>query len=94
MAVYAKQEDIYIALKKPKTSFSSDFRRVNMVVLGIDPGSRVTGYSLVTKKSGRFHLLEAGVIKTNTKNSIPERLLEIHTGKSTSIWTGPLFVCT
>ena len=51
-----------------------------MVVLGIDPGSRVTGYSLVTKKSGRFHLLEAGVIKTNTKNSIPERLLEIHTG--------------
>ena len=51
-----------------------------MIVLGIDPGSRVTGYSLVTKKAGRFQLIEAGVIQTDTKKTVPERLLEIHTG--------------
>ena len=51
-----------------------------MIVMGIDPGSRVTGYSLITKKAGRFQLIEAGVIKTNTKKTIPERLQEIHVG--------------
>lgn len=51
-----------------------------MIVMGIDPGSRVTGYALITKKGGRFQLIEAGVIKTSTKKTIPERLLEIHTG--------------
>ena len=51
-----------------------------MIVLGIDPGSRTTGYSLVTKKGGRFQLIEAGVIQTDSKKTVPERLLEIHTG--------------
>jgi crossover junction endodeoxyribonuclease RuvC len=52
-------------------------KRYTMIVLGIDPGSRVTGYALVTKKGGRFQLIEAGVIKTDTKKPIPERLLQI-----------------
>ena len=51
-----------------------------MIVLGIDPGSRVTGYAVITKKGGRFKLIEAGIIRSDTKKSIPERLLEIHTG--------------
>ena len=51
-----------------------------MIVMGIDPGSRVTGYSVITKIGGRFHLIESGIIKTNTKKTIPERLLEIHSG--------------
>ena len=48
-----------------------------MIVLGIDPGSRVTGYAAITRKAGRFHLLEAGTIKTNPKKDIPSRLLTI-----------------
>ena len=51
-----------------------------MIVLGIDPGSRATGFSVVTRQKSRFVLLEAGVIHTNTKAEIPSRLLEIHTG--------------
>ncbi len=51
-----------------------------MIVLGIDPGSRATGFSVVTRQKSRFVLLEAGVIRTNTKAEIPSRLLEIHTG--------------
>ena len=49
-----------------------------MIVLGIDPGSRTTGYAAITRKSGRFFLLEGGQIKTNTKQAIPLRLLSIH----------------
>ena len=51
-----------------------------MVVLGIDPGSRVTGYALVSKEGARFRLFEAGLIRSNTKAEIPIRLHEIHSG--------------
>ncbi len=49
-----------------------------MIVIGVDPGSRVTGYSFITKQRNRFQLVEAGCIKTNPKASIPERLHHIH----------------
>ena len=51
-----------------------------MIVLGIDPGSRVTGYAAVTRKSGRFHLIEAGTVRSNPKEDIPTRLLSIYSG--------------
>ena len=51
-----------------------------MIVLGIDPGSRNTGYSVVQQVSGRFQLLAAGIIRSTTSKEMPERLLEIHTG--------------
>ena len=51
-----------------------------MVVLGIDPGSRITGFAAISKKSNRFHLLEAGCIKTKPSEAIPLRLLTIRTG--------------
>lgn len=50
-----------------------------MLVLGIDPGSTATGYAAVTRRSGRYHLVEAGVIRTRVKEPIPMRLLTIHT---------------
>lgn len=50
----------------------------SMIVVGIDPGSRVTGYSFVTKQRNRFRLVEAGCIRTNPNQSIPERLHHIH----------------
>ena len=49
-----------------------------MIVLGIDPGSQATGYSIIHKEKGRFKLIEAGIIRTNSKNSIPKRLLKIN----------------
>jgi crossover junction endodeoxyribonuclease RuvC len=49
-----------------------------MIVLGVDPGSRATGYSIIHKEKGRFKLIEAGTIRTNPKNSIPIRLLKIN----------------
>ncbi|MBW2621714.1 MAG: crossover junction endodeoxyribonuclease RuvC [Deltaproteobacteria bacterium] len=48
------------------------------MTLGIDPGSRVTGYGLVEKDGPRLSLVAAGQIKTQTRTSLPERLIEIY----------------
>ena len=44
-----------------------------MIVLGIDPGSQATGFAAVGRKKGRFHLVEAGVIRTKTKNEASQQ---------------------
>ena len=50
-----------------------------MFVLGIDPGLSTTGYGLVEgSHPPRAH--RAGVIRTNTDLSTPERLAELHRG--------------
>ena len=51
------------------------------VVLGIDPGTAVTGYGIV-RKDGRnpLTLVECGVIRTKPRDSLPQRLAEIHEG--------------
>jgi crossover junction endodeoxyribonuclease RuvC len=50
-----------------------------MVILGIDPGLRVTGYGLVALTTGRPVLREAGVLRMKSKGDLPERLLELFT---------------
>ncbi len=60
-----------------------DLRRVDayMIVLGVDPGSRVTGYGVVaTDNNGDLALVECGVIRTSVDEPIAERLLEILEG--------------
>jgi crossover junction endodeoxyribonuclease RuvC len=52
-----------------------------VVVLGIDPGTAVTGYGIV-RKEGRNPptLIECGVIRTRPRDDLPRRLAEIHDG--------------
>ncbi|HMI42226.1 MAG TPA: crossover junction endodeoxyribonuclease RuvC, partial [Gemmatimonadaceae bacterium] len=52
-----------------------------VVVLGIDPGTAVTGYGVV-RKEGRnpLALVECGVIRTKPRDALPQRLSEIHEG--------------
>lgn len=52
-----------------------------VVVLGIDPGTAVTGYGII-RKDGRnpLALVECGVIRTRPRDALPERLAEIHEG--------------
>jgi crossover junction endodeoxyribonuclease RuvC len=52
-----------------------------LVVLGIDPGTAVTGYGIV-RKEGRnpLTLVECGVIRTRPREPLPQRLAEIHDG--------------
>lgn len=50
-------------------------------VLGIDPGTAVTGYGVVRRGAdGALSLLECGVIRTDAGAPLPERLRDIHLG--------------
>lgn len=52
-----------------------------MLVLGIDPGTAVTGYGVVRGQgSGLFSLIECGVLRTRARDPLPARLQEIHEG--------------
>ena len=50
-------------------------------MLGIDPGTAVTGYGVI-RKEGRnpLTLIECGVIRTRPRDDLPRRLAEIHDG--------------
>ncbi|EHJ49648.1 crossover junction endodeoxyribonuclease RuvC [Solidesulfovibrio carbinoliphilus subsp. oakridgensis] len=50
-----------------------------MMVLGLDPGSRVTGYGVVRERSGVLELVAAGVVRTGSENDFPTRLGVIYT---------------
>lgn len=50
-----------------------------LILLGIDPGLRVTGYGLVRASSGSLTCLEHGAIRPRSDER-PARLLEVHEG--------------
>jgi crossover junction endodeoxyribonuclease RuvC len=50
-----------------------------MRVLGIDPGSRSTGWGIVIRENGRYRMIAAGAIQTG-EASTPDKLKEIHAG--------------
>jgi crossover junction endodeoxyribonuclease RuvC len=50
-----------------------------MVVLGIDPGTAITGYGVVRGEPfGSLTLVECGVIRTSARDPLPVRLREIY----------------
>ncbi|HVS73489.1 MAG TPA: crossover junction endodeoxyribonuclease RuvC [Phycisphaerae bacterium] len=49
-----------------------------MLILGIDPGLRITGYSLVLLAAGKPRLQEAGVLRMKSKGDLAQRLGELH----------------
>ncbi len=51
------------------------------MILGIDPGTAVTGYGVVHRNArGEAALIECGVIRTKPATPLAERLQEIHDG--------------
>jgi crossover junction endodeoxyribonuclease RuvC len=52
------------------------------LILGIDPGSRVTGYGIIKAVGNRQEYVASGCIKTTEKESLPERLDVIFQGVS------------
>ena len=51
-----------------------------MIVLGVDPGTAVTGYGVVRRDTGAPSLIECGIIRTRPKDPLPDRLCAIHDG--------------
>lgn len=65
-----------------------------MTVLGVDPGTRITGYGVVAEEEGRRTLVECGAIRPRGNRPLAERLLEIYEGISAVIArTCPDVVC-
>ena len=52
------------------------------LILGIDPGSRVTGYGIVKATGARQEYIASGCIRTTDKTTLPEKLDEIFSGVS------------
>ncbi|NLJ84719.1 MAG: crossover junction endodeoxyribonuclease RuvC [Halanaerobiaceae bacterium] len=48
-----------------------------MLILGIDPGLAIVGYSLVEKKGNRFSVCDYGVIRTTAEDTTCQRLMTI-----------------
>lgn len=48
------------------------------VILGVDPGFSVTGYSLMVKEGSRAYLLDCGFLKMSSKDHLSQRTLEFH----------------
>jgi len=53
-----------------------------VIVLGIDPGTAITGYGVVTGDARKQVLLECGVIRTDARAPLAERLAVIFDGVS------------
>lgn len=51
-----------------------------MRILGIDPGSHVTGFGVIDSDGSRHALVGQGVVRTRTTESFPEKLKLIHHG--------------
>ncbi|MDA0790485.1 MAG: crossover junction endodeoxyribonuclease RuvC [Proteobacteria bacterium] len=52
------------------------------LILGIDPGSRVTGYGIISTTGSRQEYVTSGCIRAAAKASLPEKLSEIFAGVS------------
>ncbi len=49
-----------------------------MRILGIDPALTVTGYGVIDFKKNKLSLLEAGIVTTDSSETIPNRLDKIY----------------
>lgn len=48
-----------------------------MIIIGIDPGTATTGFSIIESKYGQIKLIDYGCIQTSNKSSTAARLTEI-----------------
>jgi crossover junction endodeoxyribonuclease RuvC len=58
-----------------------------MIILGIDPGLRTTGFGVIEKQGNRLRYIASGTIKTGTEGALPPRLKVILDGVSEIIAT-------
>ena len=54
-------------------------------VLGIDPGSRITGYGIVERRNGRLCYVASGCVRTTPRDSPADRLGVLYQGIATLI---------
>jgi crossover junction endodeoxyribonuclease RuvC len=55
-------------------------KQKDQLILGIDPGSRATGYGVIAKKENRLYYVACGVIRLGDKYAFSDRLKIIFDG--------------
>ena len=51
-----------------------------MIILGIDPGTAITGYGLIEAQGSRCRLLDYGCVRTSPSQPTPQRLEKLYLG--------------
>ncbi|MCB2205894.1 crossover junction endodeoxyribonuclease RuvC [bacterium] len=51
-----------------------------MLILGVDPGSLITGYGLIESSGNKFHRLTSGIITMKPSDSVAVRLRKVYDG--------------
>ena len=51
-----------------------------MIILGVDPGTNLTGFGIIKQNESNFFLVRNGLIKLSPKNSLPDKLAIIYDG--------------
>jgi crossover junction endodeoxyribonuclease RuvC len=49
-----------------------------LIILGIDPGSRVTGFGVIDCTGNRYCMLDSGAIRLEKQGEIANRLVHLH----------------
>lgn len=50
------------------------------IILGIDPGSRITGYGLIKELNRKIEYIDSGCIRTSPDGDLSQKLLQIYDG--------------
>lgn len=50
------------------------------IILGIDPGSRITGYGLIKEAERKIEYIDSGCIRTTPSDELSQKLLQIYDG--------------
>ena len=50
------------------------------IILGIDPGSRITGYGLIKETNRNIEYIDSGCIRTSLNGELSQKLLQIYDG--------------
>jgi crossover junction endodeoxyribonuclease RuvC len=58
-----------------------------MRVLGLDPGLRITGWGIIEMRDNRLRYIADGVVRSDDRLSLAERLVQLHDGIAAVIAT-------
>lgn len=56
-----------------------------MIIFGVDPGTILTGFGIVSSENKRLTLLKSGIIKTNPKQDLSTKLKHIYSELNTYV---------
>ena len=67
-------------MRRNSLQSAADSHGRTVVVVGIDPGTLITGYGVIARTRDRLRLLECGTIRCSGRDRLPTRLQRIYTG--------------